>query len=108
MKKWPANKWFYALILILAWFNWGDEGIRHGQIPDLKAHPLLVFSPPWWPLRAYVSRTGDEEVYFEDSRLALGEDANLEYLASKSQAPLSESLPALKARVRPGPGLRVP
>jgi hypothetical protein len=101
-------KWLVVLCLLLAWFNWGIEDLRLGHVPDVGAHPLLAVSPPWWPLRAYVSRSGDEEVYFEDSRLLLGEDADLEYLAKKRQGDLQKDLADLTARVRPGPLPRVP
>ena len=101
-------KWLVILCLLLAWFNWGIEDLRLGHVPDLRAHPLLAVSPPWWPLRAYVSRSGDEEVYFEDSRLLLGEDADLEYLAKKRQGDFAKDLADLTAKVRPGSAPRVP
>jgi hypothetical protein len=101
-------RWLVVLCLLLAWFNWGIEDLRLGHVPDLKSHPLAVVSPPWWPLRAYVSRSGDEQVYFEDSRLVLGEDADLRYLAGKRQGDIEKDLADFQARVRPGPALRLP
>jgi len=106
--KSAATKWLVVLCLALAWFNWGIEDLRQGHVPDIKAHPLLVVTPPWWPLRAYVSRSGDEQVYFEDSRLTLGEEADLRYLAGKRQGDTDRALADLTARVRPGPALRMP
>jgi hypothetical protein len=103
-----ASRWLVVLCLLLAWFNWGIEDLRKGHVPDLKAHPFLAVSPPWWPLRAYVSRSGDEQVYFEDSRLALGEDADLAYLAGKKQGDVAKSLKDLEEAVRPGPAIRLP
>jgi hypothetical protein len=101
-------RWLVVLCLLLAWFNWGIEDLRLGHVPDIKNHPLSVVSPPWWPLRAYVSRSGDEEVYFEDSRLLLGEDANLQYLAGKRQGDAAKNLAELTAKVRAGPAPRLP
>jgi uncharacterized membrane protein len=101
-------KWLVVLCLLLAWFNWGIEDLRKGHVPDIGAHPLLAVSPPWWPLRAYVSRSGDEEVYFEDSRLLLGESADLEYLARKRQGDFATDLRDVAAGVRPGSAPRVP
>jgi len=103
-----APKWLVVLVLLLAWFNWGLEDLRLGHVPDIRSHPLTAVSPPWWPLRAYVSRSGDEQLYFEDTRLALGEDADLAYLAGKRQGDAAKELADFQAKVRPGPGLRVP
>jgi hypothetical protein len=102
------SRWTLLLFLLLAWFNWGIEDLRQGHVPDIKSHPLLVLSPPWWPLRAYVSRSGDEQLYFEDSKLLLGEEADLRYIASKRQGNLEDDVRDVEARVRPGAGLRLP
>ena len=101
-------RWLVVLCLLLAWFNWGIEDLRLGHVPDLKSHPFAAVSPPWWPLRAYVSRSGDEEVYFEDSRLLLGEDADLAYLAKKRQGDFEKDLADLTSKVRPGSSFRLP
>ena len=47
-------------------------------------------------------------MYFEDSRLALGEDADLRYLASKRQGDVAKDLADLTLHVRPGRALRLP
>ena len=56
----------------------------------------------------YVSHESDEHLYFEFSRLILGEDADLGHIARQTMGDTNANLTDLQARVKPGPGLRLP
>ncbi|MFL5302806.1 MAG: glycosyltransferase 87 family protein [Anaeromyxobacteraceae bacterium] len=93
-----------VLGVTLAWFNSGIEAVRNASWEDLQRHPELVLRPPWNLLRAFASRDGDEHLYYEYSRLALGEAADLDYVARRHQGEGE----ALRRIVRSGPGSRLP
>jgi hypothetical protein len=93
---------------VLAWYNCGIEEFRLGHLGELPEHPLRIFSPPWLALRAYVSRSGDEKLYWQDSRLAKGEEPDLDYLAEKRQGDFTAARAEMATAIRPGAGARLP
>jgi glycosyl transferase family 87 len=104
----PRRRDLVLLCLALAWFNWGLESLRTGGLDRLAQNPTELFSPPWLALRAFVSRDGDERLYWEYSRLALGQQADLDYLAEKRLGDAARDRQDIASRVRPGPRLRLP
>lgn len=110
MQKLRLPKGFIAVCVLLAWFNWGSEDIRNGSLDALKEHPLGIFVPPWLPLRAYVthSKNDDDHLYWEYTRLTLGEEADVDYLAHKRQGDPERNYFEIAAQIRDGPGLRLP
>jgi hypothetical protein len=92
-----------AVCLLLAWFNCGSEHLRR----FVDSSPGALW-PPWKILQIYVSNDGEEHYYYEYSRLVLGETPDVEYMASKQRGDLAKSRAEFVARVRPGPGLRMP
>ncbi len=104
----PRRRDLLLLCVALAWFNWGDESLRTGGLDRLAQNPRELFSPPWLALRAFVSRDGDERLYWEYSRLALGQEADLDYLAEKRLGDAAGNRQDIASRIRPGPGLRLP
>ncbi len=96
------------ICIVLAWFNWGIEEFRLGNLGDIPQHPLSLFSPPWLPLRAYASRNGDEKLFWQYSKLTLGEAPDLDYLASKKQGNAEQNRIDIEKQISTKPGLRLP
>ena len=104
----PRRRDLLLLGVALAWFNWGLESLRTGGLDRLAQNPSELLSSPWLALRAFVSRDGDERLYWEYSRLALGQEADLDYLAEKRLGDAARNRQDIASRIRPGPGLRLP
>jgi hypothetical protein len=94
-----------TLVAILVWFNCGDERLR---ISGLDAVARQAGTAPWLLVRAFVSRDGDERLYWEYSRLALGAEPDLDYLALKRLGDRARNRQQIASRIRPGPGWRLP
>ena len=99
----PRRRDLLLLGLALAWFNSGLESLRTGELD-----PIELLSRPWLALRDYASRDGDERLYWEYSRLALGQAADLDYLAEKRLGDAARNRQEIASLIRPGPGLRLP
>jgi hypothetical protein len=93
-----------ALAVVLFWFNTGIEAVRTASWDDLKANPSMVLWPPWNVLRAYVSREGDDHLYYEYTRLLLGQDADAAYIARRHQTDAE----SVRRGVSPGGRPRLP
>ena len=104
----PRRRDLLLLCGVLAWFNWGLESLRTGGLDRLAENPIELFSPPWTALRAFVSRDGDERLYWEYSRLALGQEPDLDLLAEKRLGDVARNRRDIASRIRPGPGPRLP
>lgn len=92
----------------LVWFDSGMEWVRRASWAELSAQPARLLWPPWNALRAYVSRDGDDRLYYEYSRLMLGEEADLAYVATRQLGDPRAALARLQGAVRAGPGGRLP
>lgn len=110
-----AKSWKYLLLLIatFVYFNAGADWMRaeKGRIKsgsDFAERASRLFWPPWRGFQLYVSHESDEHLYFEFSRLILGEDADLGHIARQTMGDTNANLTDLQARVKPGPGLRLP
>lgn len=104
----PRRRTLLLICALFVWFNAGVEEWRLGHWGEIAEHPARILWPPWQPLRAYVSRESDERLYFEYSRLILGEEPNLDYLSMKQQGDPERNRRELEPRIRKGPGLRLP
>ena len=104
----PPRRTLLLLCALFVWFNAGVEEWRLGHWGEIAEHPARILWPPWQPLRAYVSRESDERLYFQYSRLILGEEPDLDYLARKRQGDPEKNRRELAPLIRQGPGMRMP
>jgi len=99
-----------ALIVVLfVWYVSGVEDWRLGKWGEIGKQPSVLLTRPFQALRAYVSREGDDHLYYEYAELMVGGAGDLPFIARKS--PGSEpatALDRLKLSVRAGPGWRLP
>src|SRR5262245_58241885 len=102
----------YALALIVAIFVWyvsGVEAWRRGHWGDIGERPSVLLTRPFQALRAYVSREGDDHLYYEYGELMVGGAGDLPFIARKSPGDdPATALDRLKLSVRDGPGWRLP
>jgi Glycosyltransferase family 87 len=101
-----------ALALIVAVFVWyvsGVEAWRRGNWGDIAERPSVLLTRPFQALRAYVSREGDDHLYYEYAELMVGGSGDLPFIARKSPGDEpATALARLKLSVREGPGWRLP
>ena len=102
----------YAPALIVALFVWyvsGVEAWRLGKWGEIGERPSVLLTRPFQALRAYVSREGDDHLYYEYAELMVGGSADLEWIARKSPGDEpATALARLKVSVRDEPGWRLP
>lgn len=80
-------RWRYVglTLFLLFFYNSGAEWIRVEKTRVRSGHELIergLVWPPWRALQLYVSHDSDEHLFFEYSRLILGEAADLDYIAA--------------------------
>ena len=102
----------FAPALIVALFVWyvsGVEAWRRGNWGEIGERPSVLLTRPLQALRAYVSREGDDHLYFEYAELMVGGAGDLPFIARKSPGnEPATALDRLKLSVRAGPGWRLP
>jgi len=102
----------FAPALIVALFVWyvsGVEAWRRGNWGEIGERPSVLLTRPFQALRAYVSREGDDHLYYEYAELMVGGAGDLPFIARKSPGnEPATALDRLKLSVRAGPGWRLP
>jgi hypothetical protein len=102
----------FAPALIVALFVWyvsGVEAWRRGNWGEIGERPSVLLTRPFQALRAYVSREGDDHLYYEYAELMVGGPGDLPFIARKSPGDdPATALARLKVSVRDGPGWRLP
>jgi hypothetical protein len=102
----------FAPALIVALFVWyvsGVEAWRQGNWGEIGERPSVLLTRPFQALRAYVSREGDDHLYYEYAELMVGGAGDLPFIARKSPGnEPATALDRLKRSVRAGPGWRLP
>ena len=102
----------YALALIVVIFVWyvsGVEAWRRGNWGDIGERPSVLLTRPFQALRAYVSREGDDHLYYEYAELIVGGAGDLPFIARKSPGDEpATALDRLRLSVRDGTGWRLP
>src|SRR5215510_3047518 len=102
----------YALALIVVIFVWyvsGVEAWRRGNWGDIGERPSVLLTRPFQALRAYVSREGDDHLYYEYAELIVGGAGDLPVIARKSPGDEpATALVRLRLSVRDGTGWRLP
>src|SRR5215510_5304896 len=102
----------FAPALIVALFVWyvsGVEAWRQGNWGEIGERPSVLLTRPFQALRAYVSREGDDHLYYEYAELMVGGAGDLPFIARKSPGnEPATALDRLKLSVRAGPGWRLP
>lgn len=100
----PRPRLLLIITALFVWFASGVEAWRLGDWHDVKQDPALLARRPWKALRAFVSRDGDDRLYFQYAELMLGRPGDLAYIASKRLKDPDEALAELAPLVRaPGP-----
>jgi hypothetical protein len=99
-----------ALIVVLfIWYVSGVEAWRLGRWGEIGERPSVLLTRPLQALRAYVSREGDDHLYYEYAELMVGGAGDLPFIARKSPGgDPATALDRLKLSVRAGPGWRLP
>lgn len=102
-----------AIAALLGWFSAGAEWMREekGRIRDAEGfarRARVLLWPPWRTLQFYVSHDGDEHLYFEWTRLILGERADLGYIAANTMGDVAANRRNLDEVTRRLPGVRLP
>jgi hypothetical protein len=96
----PRPRTLLLIVAMFAWFACGVEGWRRGQYwHRLAQEPSLLLTEPWNAFRAFVSREGDDHLYYEYAGLMLGREADLNYIAGKQKSDPTAAL----ARIRRPP-----
>jgi len=104
-----AVYWLLALFAVAAFFNAGSDEMRALKPHVRSAADLApVFARPWLLASLYVSNDSDEHLYYEYSRIVLGEDADIEYLIQNSMGDREGKRARLVAGIRPGQRYHVP
>lgn len=106
-----AWRYLGLTLLLLLFFNSGAEWIRvaKGQLRsgrDLVTRGLVW--PPWRVLQLYVSHDSDEHLFFEYTRLMLGEPADLDYIAAANHGDTPAIKKQLEEKFPPLPKGRFP
>ena len=83
----PRPRTLLLIGAMFVWFACGVEGWRRGQYwHRLAQQPSLLLTEPWNSFRAFVSREGDDHLYYEYAGLMLGREADLTYIAGKQKS----------------------
>ena len=96
------------IVALFVWFGSGVEAWRMGQWGEIRERPTLLLVKPWNALRAFVSRDGDDRLYFQYAELMLGRPGDLAYIARKQQGDAQVALARLRPLVRQGVSWRLP
>ena len=104
----PRPRTLLLLVALFIWFNSGVEAWRQGETQEIKARPWMLVVKPWQGLRAFVSRDGDERLYFQYAELMFGRTPDLDYMAGKDVGDRAAALARLRALIRPGTAARLP
>lgn len=110
LRRW---KYLFLAVGLIAYFNSGAEWIREEKThltsaADLGERMNRLLWPPWRAAQLYVSHDSDEHLFFEITRLILGEDADLNYIAQQSLGDVQGVLADLRYRTQQSTGLRLP
>jgi Glycosyltransferase family 87 len=105
----PRPRTLLLIVAMFVWFACGVEGWRRGQYwHRLAQDPSLLLTEPWNSFRAFVSREGDDHLYYEYAGLMLGRETDLTYIAGKQKSDPGAALTRLRQLIRPAGELRVP
>jgi uncharacterized Tic20 family protein len=97
------------VVAVFVWYVSGVESWRRGNWGEIGERPSVLLTRPLQALRAYVSREGDDHLYYEYAELMVGGSGDLPFIARKSPgADAATALARLKLSVRDGPGWRLP
>lgn len=101
------------LLLVCAYLNAGSEWMRELKgtlktVEDFATRGRPLYSPPWRVLQLYVSQDGDEHLFFEYTRMVLGESVDARYVAGNPQAGLEASEAQVAARFPADGKLQLP
>jgi hypothetical protein len=97
------------VVAVFVWYVSGVESWRRGNWGEIGERPSVLLTRPLQALRAYVSREGDDHLYYEYAELMVGGPGDLPFIARKSPgADPATALARLKLTVRDGPGWRLP
>ncbi len=113
IRRLGRGSWRYVglILLLLVFYNSGAEWIRV-QKPQLRSAQDLVTQglvwPPWRALQLYVSHDSDEHLFFEYTRLILGEEADLDYIAAANHGDTQAIKAQLRQKFPPLTGRRFP
>jgi Glycosyltransferase family 87 len=97
------------IVALFVWYVSGVEAWRRGNWGEIGERPSVLLTRPFQALRAYVSREGDDHLYYEYAELMVGGAGDLPFIARKSPGDEpATALARLKLSVRDGPGWRLP
>src|SRR4029450_10941702 len=97
------------IVAVFVWYVSGVEAWRRGNWGDIAERPSVLLTRPFQALRAYVSREGDDHLYYEYAELMVGGSGDLPFIARKSPGDEpATALARLKLSVREGPACPLP
>ncbi|PYM71638.1 MAG: hypothetical protein DME03_19355 [Candidatus Rokuibacteriota bacterium] len=97
------------IVALFVWYVSGVEAWRRGNWGEIGERPSVLLTRPFQALRAYVSREGDDHLYYEYAELMVGGSGDLPFIARKSPGDEpATALARLKESVRDGSGWRLP
>lgn len=112
----PFSRLAPPLLLIfglLIYYQMGADWMRaeKGRLrsaEDVMTRGKALFWPPWRVLQLYVSHDSDERLYYEFSRLILGEEPDQAFIAGQFMGDTKATMEGLRAQIRPGGRIRLP
>lgn len=110
LRRW---KYLFVAIGLVAYFNSGAEWIREekthlASASDLAERTKRLLWPPWRAAQLYVSHDSDEHLFFELTRLILGEQPDLEFIAQQSLGDVQAVRADLRHRIQGPARVRLP
>jgi hypothetical protein len=106
-------RYLAVFIAILVWFDAGQERLRIEKANIKSVEDVLMrldrfLWPPWIAPLAFVSHNSDEQLFFEYSRMMLGEDADLPFIAEEQHGNYDDHLAGLRRLAAEHPGVKLP
>ncbi len=109
------GRWKYLILTLglLVYYNSGAEWMRIEKSRIKSAADLITADrsfvwPPWRALQLYVSHDSDEHLFFEISRLVLGETYDLRYFVKDEKGVSEQDRAALRQKLSARSGIHLP
>lgn len=106
-----SGRYLGLIFVLLLFYNSGAEWMRVQKGQVRSGHDLVTRGmvwPPWRALQLYVSHDSDEHLFFEYTRLILGEEADLDYIAAANHGDTQAIKEQLRQKFPPLPSRRFP
>jgi len=111
MKRYARHGLLFLAILV--WFDSGQEWLRNEKnniksVEDVRLHIDRFLWPPWVAPLAFVSHVSDEQLFYEYTRVMLGEAADLSFIAHQQLGDYEQQLAGMRKLDADHPGRKLP